>query len=306
MTTPPSRLAVIDALRPGPEAGVYQDGVVSVRSWQGTRPRRQLGTIRTRHFDVHREGDQVHLIHCLRTDQIDDDLSGLLAEELFQPGWLRGPDLFERLFTGVVVSSAPDPEQAWSAFYRNTLRRVEQELRRPGGAGAPHGTVAEYAPVYRFVEQQLASGSVLEVGCCFGFLALRLASAGRQVTASDISAGTVALLNAAAARLDIPLAARAADATRLPWQGGATDNVLLIHLLEHLEPDLGDRAVAEAIRVARRRVVIAVPLEDEPDETWGHVRTVSLEDLAAWGAASGRPHRVIEHHGGWLIIDTDR
>jgi hypothetical protein len=82
--------------------------------------------------------------------------------------------------------------------------------------------------------------------------------------------------------------------------------VLLIHLLEHIEPTLGDRAVAEAIRVARRRVVIAVPLEDEPDETWGHVRTVSLDDLAAWGAASGHPHRVVEHHGGWLVIDTDR
>lgn len=306
MTTPPGELEVIDALRPGPEPGVYRDEVVSVRAWQGPRPRRHLGTIRTRHFDVHREGHQVHLIHCLRTDQIDDDLSGLLAEELFQPGWLRGPDLFERLFTGVVVSSAPDPAQAWAAFYRNTLRRVEQALHRPGPAAPAHGTVAEYAPVYRFVEQQLAPGSVLEVGCCFGFLSLRLASAGRQVTASDLSAGTVTLLSAAAARLEVPLATRAADATRLPWSDGAADNVLLIHLLEHIEPDLGDRAVAEAIRVARHRVVIAVPLEDEPDETWGHVRTVSLDDLAAWGAASGHPHRVVEHHGGWLVIDTDR
>ena len=306
MTIPPGELAVIDALRPGPEAGVYRDEVVSVRAWQGPRPRRHLGTIRTRHFDVHREGHQVHLVHCLRAEQIDDDLSGLLAEELFQPGWLRGPDLFERLFTGVVVSSAPDPEEAWAAFYRNTLRHVEQALHRPGRAVAAHGTIAEYAPVYRFVEQQLATGSVLEVGCCFGFLSLRLAAVGRDVTASDLSAGTVTLLGAAASRLGVPLATRAADATRLPWADGAADNVLLIHLLEHIEPGLGDRAVAEAIRVARRRVVIAVPLEEEPDETWGHVRTVSLDDLAAWGEASGHPHRVVEHHGGWLIIDTDR
>ncbi|HEY9393059.1 MAG TPA: hypothetical protein VIP58_02935, partial [Nocardioides sp.] len=76
MTTPPGELDVIDALRPGPEAGVYRDELVSVRAWHGPRPRRHLGTIRTRHFDVHREGHQVHLIHCLRTDQIDDDLSG--------------------------------------------------------------------------------------------------------------------------------------------------------------------------------------------------------------------------------------
>lgn len=306
MTTPPSQLAVIDALRPGPEEGVYRDEVVTVRAWHGPRPRRRLGTIRTGNFDVRREGNHVHVDHCLRAEQIDDDLAGLLAEELFQPGWLRGPDLFERLFTGVVVSSAPDPEQAWATFYRNTLRHVERALREPAPAVAPHGSVADYARVYRFVEQQLASGSVLEVGCCFGFLSLRLAAAGRDVTASDLSAGTITLLRAAAARLEVPLATRTADASRLPWPDAATDNVLLIHLLEHIEPSLGDRAVAEAIRVARRRVVIAVPLEDEPDETWGHIRTVSMDDLASWGAASGHPHRLVEHHGGWLVIDTGR
>ena len=49
-----------------------------------------------------------------------------------------------------------------------------------------------------------------------GFLSLLLASAGRDVTASDLSAGTVTLLSAAAARLEVPLNTRAADATRLP------------------------------------------------------------------------------------------
>jgi len=304
MTSEP--LAVIDALRPCPESGTYVDELVTVRAWEGPRPRRRLGAVRTPHFDVQREGHHVHLCHALRPDQIDDDLSGLLSTELFQPGWLRGPDLFERLFTGIVVSSAPEPELAWAAFYRNTLDRIDDALDAPRAEAAAHGTIAQYAPVYRYVEQQLAPGSVLEVGCCFGFLSLRLAAAGRQVVASDVSAGTVALLDAAARRLSVPVAARCADAARLPWAAGAVDNVVMIHLLEHLEAPAGDRAVAEAVRVARRRVVVAVPLEDEPDETWGHVRTVTLEDLAAWGAGSGHPYRVVDHHGGWLVIDTDR
>lgn len=306
MSARPDAPPLIDALRAGPEAGTYVDDIVSVRAWQGPRPRRHLGAIRTAHFDVRRESRHIHLDHALGTDQIDEDLSGMLAEELFQPGWLRGPDLFERLFTGIVVSSAPDPEQAWSTFYRNTLARIQEALASARDDEAPHSSIAQYAPVYRFVEEQLVEGSVLEVGCCFGFLSLRLAAVGREVIASDLSAGTVALLSAAAHRLGVPLATRAADARRLPWRDSTLDNVLLIHLLEHIEPHLGDRAVAEAIRVAGRRVIVAVPLEEEPDETWGHVRAVSLDDLAAWGAATGHAYRVVEHHGGWLIIDTDR
>ena len=36
------------------------------------------------------------------------------------------------------------------------------------------------------------------------------------------------------------------------------------------------------MRLARRRVVVAVPLEDEADPTWGHVRMISLDDLRSW------------------------
>lgn len=304
MSADPCPPSVIDPLDPGAEPRVYSDRLVLVRSWRGPRPRRHLGAVRTEHFDVHREGHRVHLVHAIPDDRIDNDLAGLLSDELFQPGWLRGQDLFERLLTGIVVSSADDPTDAWAGFYRNTLARVSQALRGAGGRAA-HGSIDGYAPVYRRVESHLAGGTALEVGSCFGFLSLRLAAAGRQVTASDVSPGTVDLLDAVARRLDVRLETSVADATRLPWGDRSFDNVLLIHLLEHLEPALGDRAVAEAVRVARRRVVVAVPFEDEPDETWGHVRTVTLDDLAGWGEASGHPYRVTEHHGGWLVVDTD-
>ena len=62
--------------------------------------------------------------------------------------------------------------------------------------------------------------------------------------------------------------------------------------------------VAEALRLAARRVVVAVPLEDEADETYGHVRTVSLDDLHRWGRGTGCAYDVHEFHGGWLVIDT--
>lgn len=96
------------------------------------------------------------------------------------------------------------------------------------------------------------------------------------------------------------------DAARTQWPDGAADNVLAVHLLEHLEPDHGDRVLEEAMRLARRRLVVAVPLEDEADAIWGHVRTVSLAGLDAWGARTGLPYEVHEAHGGWLVVDRVR
>ena len=80
--------------------------------------------------------------------------------------------------------------------------------------------------------------------------------------------------------------------------------MLAIHLLEHLDPAHGGQVLSEALRLAARRVVVAVPLEEEADETYGHVRTVSLDDLRRWGRTTGLAFDVHEHHGGWLVLDT--
>lgn len=307
-------VAPIDPLAPAP-GGWYLDELVQVRSIGPVRPRGP-GSVRTEHFDVRHVGDRVHVDHWVPPTRIDDDVAGLLADELFTPGWLRGTELFERIFTGVVRSSAPDPLESWLLFYRNSLVRIQQTLTGPGPTSGPpsgpahagrpggHGTIAGYAPVYGHAEGLLATGSALELGSCFGFLSLRLAGAGRRTTASDVSAGTMRLLATMAPVLGVRLETRVADASRYPGADGCADNVLAIHLLEHLDPAQGDRTIAEAVRLARRRVVVAVPLEPEADETWGHVRTVTLDDLDAWGRATGLPYDVHEFHGGWLVIET--
>lgn len=286
-----------------PADGVYRDELVEVRAQAGPTPRRELHTVRTPHFDLTTVGQRAVVVHRVPPERIDDDLSGLLADELFQPGWLRGGEVFEHLFTGIVLSSHPDPLDAWEGFYRRTLDRVGAAIHGPT-TGA-HGTIADYAPVYARAEQLLAAGTVLELGSCFGFLALRLARAGRRVTASDISRGTVELLRAVAPRLGVALATRVDDAARVHAADRSVDNVLAVHLLEHLDAAHGARVLAEALRIARRRVVVAVPLEDEADATWGHVRTISLTDLDAWGRATGLPYRVDDHHGGWLVVDVE-
>jgi len=284
--------------------GTYRDAAVTVSPLRGPRSPVEPGAVRTPHFDLRPGPGPVSLTHVLGPADVDDDLAGLLADELFAPGWLRGSEMFERLFTGVVRSVEEDADAAWTAFYRNTLAKAAAPPPGPVTGGV-HGTIAGYAPVWDHALPYAAgSASVLELGSCFGFFALRLAAAGHAVTASDVSPGTVALLDRIAPALGLPLDVLVADAAHVGVADSSYDTVIALHLLEHLDPDHGDRVVAEALRVARRRVVVAVPLEDVADDTWGHVRTVTLADLDAWGAASGRPYDVHEHHGGWLVVDV--
>jgi SAM-dependent methyltransferase len=226
--------------------------------------------------------------------QVDNDLAGWLDRTLVVPG-LLGPEHFEEAFVAIVTSAAPDPEDAWLAFYRNTLAALH-------GEPAPGGTNAETKPVHERAAE-LVVGDVLELGCCFGFLALRLAAAGHRVIATDLTAGTVELLARTAPRLGLSVETLLADARAVPLPDGAVDTVLAVHLIEHLPEGEGKVVLAEALRLARRRVVVAVPFEARPNETWGHVTTFGLDALHRLGEETGLPFTVAEHHGGWLVVD---
>lgn len=295
----------IAALRPidplaagGP--GRYADDVLEVRRGGAVPSHAAL----TPSFATWTEGGRVHLVHEVPRGRIDNDLAGLVAEELFAPGWLGGADLFERVMTGVVVSSAGDPVSAWELFYRNTLDRLAalEDCAEPSRTGHVEGSLAGYAPVYAYADALVEPGTVLELGSCFGFLSLRLARR-VPVTASDATANTVRLLTRVAPRLGLGVDTLICDAARVPRPPSSYDTVLAIHLLEHLAPDHGAAVLREMRRLARRRVVVAVPFEDEPTAAFGHVRTFDAGDLADLGRASGWQWTTHEHHGGWLVLD---
>ncbi len=258
--------------------------------------------------------------HGIGPTVISNDLAGWIADDLVAPG-LIGPAEFERTFVSLVLSVDPDPVAAWTAFYRNTLAALTR-------GGEPGGTNAEMAPVHARAVELAIGPDVVELGCCFGFLALQLAAADHRVTAVDLVPGTVRLLASVAPLLTRPsstgmsdsrdrdvglagtraparggLVAVAGDAAAVPLADGCADTVFAVHLLEHLPADAASRVLTEMLRVARRRVVVAVPFEDEPNPTWGHVRTFDLPALDALGAATGRPYTADEQHGGWLVVD---
>jgi SAM-dependent methyltransferase len=230
--------------------------------------------------------------HRITPAELSNDLAGWIADDLVAPG-LLDPAGFEDAFVGVVH----DVDPCWTTFYRNTLAALVS-------GGEPGGTNAGMAPVHERAAALAVGRHVVELGCCFGFLSLRLAAEGHRVTAVDLVPGTAHLLGTASPELGTPVTTLAGDARHIPLATGSADTVFAVHLLEHLPRGLDAEVLAEMLRVARRRTVVAVPFEDEPTPAWGHVRTFDRDDLHALGAATGLPFTVTEHHGGWLVTDV--
>lgn len=199
---------------------------------------------------------------------------------------------FELILVGLVRSTVTDPVEAWTTYYRNSL----DDLLSGSSAFAP---VHERAAA-------LVRGSVLDLGSCFGFFPLRLARAGTEVTATDLSEGTMRLLATVAPHLGATLDVLTADASGIPVADGYADTVTALHLLEHVDDSLGDRILAEAVRIARERVVVAVPFETHATACHGHIRTFDADALHAMGRRTGLPFEVETFHGGWLVLDTSR
>ena len=125
---------------------------------------------------------------------ISNELADHIAGELVPLGLVAGRPAFEQVFVDTVLATRPDPVQAWAAFYGNTMRR----LRRPERTGT--GSVATFARIYADALSLIRGTTVLDVGCCFGFLPLLAAEQDPRlrVIGTDLAPGAVSL----ASRID--------------------------------------------------------------------------------------------------------
>ena len=248
------------------------DSSVRVRRRSGPHvAHRGLDTLCTNRFCTTRRGDVLHVAHDLRPDEICDDLAELLATELDDAGILRGQPEFEAVFTGVVRSTVEGDDAAWLRFYRNTLVRLE------------HGTAA-FAPVHEHAASLVVGSQILDLGSCFGFFPLRMAAAGLTVTASDLSAPTMELLDRMCVGLRRPVAdARPAmrPTCRCPTAPPTRSPCCTCSSTSMRRPPTA--VLDEALRLARRRVVVAVPFEDVPRACYGHVQRFDVDRTARHG-----------------------
>lgn len=270
----------------------------------GIRVSRRRGTHRqhsvrdavcTERFCVQRRGALLLVEHNLSPEELCDELAVMLAEQLVDTGALRGQEEFEMVFTGIVRSTVDGGLPAWLRFYRNSLAKLE------GGTTA-------FAPIHAWAASQMLGHRLIDLGSCFGFYPLRMARQGIDVLATDLNASTMQLLKQMSTQLRRPLTTLACDATNVPLPDRCADTVTALHLIEHLPTDVSDRVLDEAVRLARRRVVVAVPFEDEPRDCYGHIQRFDLQALHETARRLNRRHPGItshtyELHGGWLILD---
>ena len=231
---------------------------------------------------------------------ISNELADHIAAELVPLGLVPDGRAFERIFVDAVLSTRPDPERAWTDFYGNTLRK----LGRADPAGT--GSVDTFARIYKRALPLVRGTTVLDVGCCFGFLPMLAAERNPRlkVIGTDLVPATAALADRICRARGGRARFAAADLLALPAGDQALDTVLAVHVLEHLPAGVTIRALAELCRVARRRVVVAVPLEQVPDPAFGHLQAFSLARLARLGSdAGGWSHTVCVADGGWLVLD---
>jgi hypothetical protein len=244
-------------------------------------------------------------VHRLSRGAIDNDIGRLIADEIVGPELVSGPGAFERCFAGIVESTGPSPHACWRRFYLNTLRALEGA----DSGNAPGGPISTFRRIYQHAAALMRGATVLDVGSCFAFFPMLLAAYGkRRVTASDLDPATVALGRRIADELGLRLDFQVADVTQpLPFGTGSFDTVCALHLLEHFPADCTGTVLASLCRAARRRVILAVPLEAVPDPVYGHRQAFDLDRLAVVAAgAPGWRGQAHEYLGGWLVLEPDR
>lgn len=232
---------------------------------------------------------------------VDADLGDELAAGVHGPcpADLAG---FEQAFMAVVEAAHVDRDTAWDAFYDATLRRVGRDWGRdvPGS-----GTVAGFTRIWTRAAGLSRGSSALDIGTCFGFLPLAWSQrpAAPRLLAVDLSRESAALAARQARRLGGAVGVVCADGARLPLPDRSVSTVHLLHVLEHLPPALANAVLGEALRVADRRVVVAVPVESRPDPLYGHVQAFDLASLAALGRQTAWHAETTAADGAWLVLD---
>ena len=241
--------------------------------------------------------------------------------------------VFEHFVGEIVRSMDRSERRAWHLFYDNTLAAMRRRGQRHGGNGAtpaagppaPQDFIGDFAAIYARVEAlvaDVAPQSVLDAATCFGFLPLLLATrpAGgadapamlSHIVAFDLNPALVALANGYAQARDLSvvrfvqadlLAAGLAQSLVNGIGPACFDVVTAIHLLEHLDQSETGAAVDALWALTGRRLILAVPVEAEPDARFGHRQVFDQHSLAALGPRTGGTCHSFEDHGAWLVID---
>ena len=153
--------------------------------------------------------------------------------------------------------------------------------------------------------RQFAPGNLLDVGSGRGAFLWPLLDtfADLAIHCIDVREDRVADINAVAAGGIDRLSASVGDVTALNLEDASFDGVTILEVLEHLERP--ERAVAEAVRIARSFVAVSVP--SKHDDNPEHIHLFDSAELARLfhqaGAQRVSTDHVLNHLVALAVLD---
>jgi SAM-dependent methyltransferase len=273
-------------------------------------------TTATPHFVVCRQqtgSGQAFILHTFDQRTIDEDLAGMIGEEL-GPILVATEQDFSDTLHAILGSACPDrsPLERWRRYGLNTLDRLRTLLDQESADAGTSSHIPQFAAIYRRVLRHLVGKSLLDAGTSLGFLPILAAERwpGSRVVGCDARQEVITCardLARAARAHGVRFLVRDVLESNLHRLGGF-DTVTAVHLLEHLDEGRMLTATANLLRVAARRLIVAVPYESRPQLHYGHVLVFTPERLQRLGEwclerNGGGRFWCEEVSGGLLIVD---
>jgi SAM-dependent methyltransferase len=232
------------------------------------------------------------LVHRFGPESIDADIGYYFMQELKPLGILAQSENFGEVFGAVVCSLFPnDLFRALHLYGTNTLSRYHHLLTTASRHFLPSSPIDTFAQLYQRVCELLAGERFLDAGCSFGFLPLLVAERVTSLThvvGADIRTDSFMIVRAIAEERRLKNV-QFAQADLLADDFGAIgifDTVTALHVLEHFTEADMYRVLTNLLKVASRRLILAVPFESgEPESAYGHEQLFShtkLEGVARW------------------------
>lgn len=139
-------------------------------------------------------------------------------------------------------------------FYSKHADEINKKRANSPYALRRYAHARQYKSVCDFVEK---GETVLDVGCGEGTLTVTLAQKGAVASGTDISVPNIDAATKYAKSFGLDISFQVAELEKQPFPDNSFDVVVCSHVLEHI-PDF-DAGLHELFRVARKRVVFAVP-----------------------------------------------
>ena len=307
-----------EAVRVGNVTVVAQHDKVSFDQYKRQLLAQSYRIHETEHFVICQKPSSHHtiLIHSFGQSEINADLIRFIEEELPAFRVIESEKAFGATLFAILAStfSAPrDQPTIWRRFCLNTLEALRDGIAHPYRTLSPTSYIGPFSAIYLRIFELFTGQSLLDAGCSFGFLPVLMAERypHARITGCDNNPDAITFSN------DLANVTNANGLTftlldvlseDFPRQE-SVDTVTAIHLLEHLtEQDL-PAALTHLLQVTNKRLIIAVPYEEEAQGLYGHHQVFTPEKLNYWGnwcieqlKGEGR-YWCEEVMGGMLIIE---